>query len=163
MWYNMKQLLTLLRHIKTPRFAHLICVYPFVHNRHRPRFSWYLGKWPTLSNRIPLWGRRTARNRGALGTSSSASLDGRPRILVIALPCFIRESAISTRKSSRGLYFLRPSCFTCLRYGSVCFPVPMFPGTDVPRTYVPRCLCSPVPICSPVPMFPGFCTLIVDN
>ena len=31
----------------------------------------------------------------------------------------------------------------------------MFPGTDVPRTYVPRCLCSPVP------MFPGFCTLIV--
>ena len=42
----------------------------------------------------------------------------------------------------------------------LCFPVPMFPGTDVPRTYVPRCLCSPVP------MFPGtdvprFCTLIV--
>ena len=33
----------------------------------------------------------------------------------------------------------------------LCFPVPMFPGTDVPRTYVPRCLCSPVP------MFPGFC------
>ena len=31
----------------------------------------------------------------------------------------------------------------------------MFPGTDVPRTYVPRYLCSPVP------MFPGFCTLIV--
>ena len=31
----------------------------------------------------------------------------------------------------------------------LCFPVPMFPGTDVPRTYVPRCLCSPVP------MFPG--------
>ena len=31
----------------------------------------------------------------------------------------------------------------------------IFPGTDVPRTYVPRCLCSPVP------MFPGFCTLIV--
>ena len=42
----------------------------------------------------------------------------------------------------------------------LCFPVPMFPGTDVPRTYVPRCLCSPVS------MFPGtdvprFCTLIV--
>ena len=35
-------------------------------------------------------------------------------------------------------------------------PVPMFPGTDVPRTYVPRYLCSPVP------MFPGFFTLIVD-
>ena len=33
--------------------------------------------------------------------------------------------------------------------------VPMFPGTYVPRTYVPRYLCSPVP------MFPGFCTLIV--
>ena len=33
--------------------------------------------------------------------------------------------------------------------------VPMFPGTDVPRTYVPRYRCSPVP------MFPGFCTLIV--
>ena len=31
----------------------------------------------------------------------------------------------------------------------------MFPGTDVPRTYVPRYLCSPVP------MFPGFCTLTV--
>ena len=37
----------------------------------------------------------------------------------------------------------------------LCFPVPMFPGTDVPRTYVPRYRCSPVP------MFPGFCTLIV--
>ena len=37
----------------------------------------------------------------------------------------------------------------------LCFPVPMFPGTDVPRTYVPRYLCSPVP------MFPGFCTIIV--
>ena len=35
------------------------------------------------------------------------------------------------------------------------FLVPMFPGTYVPRTYVPRYLCSPVP------MFPGFCTLIV--
>ena len=33
--------------------------------------------------------------------------------------------------------------------------VPMFPGTDVPRTYVPRYLCSPVP------MFHGFCTLII--
>ena len=32
----------------------------------------------------------------------------------------------------------------------LCFPVPMFPGTDVPRYR-----------CSPVPMFPGFCTLIV--
>ena len=37
----------------------------------------------------------------------------------------------------------------------LCSPAPMFPGTDVPRTYVPRYLCSPVP------MFPGFCTLIV--
>ena len=46
----------------------------------------------------------------------------------------------------------------------------MFPGTDVPRSYVPRYRCSPVPmfpgtfvprylcspnLCSPVPMFPG--------
>ena len=40
----------------------------------------------------------------------------------------------------------------------------MFPGTDVPRSYVPRYRCSPVPmfpgtyvpryLCSPVPMFP---------
>ena len=37
------------------------------------------------------------------------------------------------------------------RTGSaLCSPVPMFPGTDVPRTYVPRYLCSPVP------MFAGF-------
>ena len=36
----------------------------------------------------------------------------------------------------------------------------MFPGTDVPRTYVPRCQ-VPQYLCSPVPMFPGFCTLIV--
>ena len=35
-----------------------------------------------------------------------------------------------------------------------CSPVPMFPGTDVPRTYVPRYLCSPVPM-FPEPMFPG--------
>ena len=32
----------------------------------------------------------------------------------------------------------------------LCSPVPMFPGTDVPRTCAPRCLCSRVPICSPV-------------
>ena len=47
---------------------------------------------------------------------------------------------------------------------ALCSPVPMFPGTDVPRTYVPRYRCSPVPIvpgtyvprnlCSSVPMFP---------
>ena len=47
----------------------------------------------------------------------------------------------------------------------LCSPVPMFPGTDVPRylcspvpmfpgTYVPRYRCSPN-LCSPVPMFPG--------
>ena len=42
----------------------------------------------------------------------------------------------------------------------LCSPVPMFPGTDVPRTYVPRYLCSRY-LCSPVPMFPGFCTSIV--
>ena len=61
---------------------------------------------------------------------------------------------------------------------NLCSPVPMFPGTDVPRylcspvpmfpgTYVLRYLCSPVPmfpgtyvprnLCSPVPMFPGTC------
>ena len=36
----------------------------------------------------------------------------------------------------------------------LCSPVPMLPGTYVPRTYVPRYLCSPN-LCSPVPMFPG--------
>ena len=36
----------------------------------------------------------------------------------------------------------------------LCSPVPMFPGTYVPRTYVPRYLCSPVPM-FPEPMFPG--------
>ena len=36
----------------------------------------------------------------------------------------------------------------------LCSPVPMFPVTDVPRTYVPRYLCSPVPM-FPEPMFPG--------
>ena len=35
-----------------------------------------------------------------------------------------------------------------------CSPVPMFPGTYVPRTYVPRYLRSPVPM-FPEPMFPG--------
>ena len=43
----------------------------------------------------------------------------------------------------------------------LCFPVPMFPGTDVPRTYVPRCLCSPVPMFPGTDVFLGFCTLIV--
>ena len=28
----------------------------------------------------------------------------------------------------------------------LCSPVPMFPGTYVPRTYVPQYLCSPVPM-----------------
>ena len=37
----------------------------------------------------------------------------------------------------------------------LCSPVPMFPEPMFPGTYVPRYLCSPVP------MFPGFCTLIV--
>ena len=47
---------------------------------------------------------------------------------------------------------------------ALCSPVPMFPGTDVPRSYVPRYRCSPVPmfpgtyvpryLCSPVPMVP---------
>ena len=37
-----------------------------------------------------------------------------------------------------------------------CSPVPMFTGTYVPRTYVPRYLCSPVL------MFPDVVTLIVD-
>ena len=49
------------------------------------------------------------------------------------------------------------------RGAALCSPVPMLPGTDVPRTYVPRYRCSPVPmfpgtyvsryLCSPVPMF----------
>ena len=37
----------------------------------------------------------------------------------------------------------------------LCSPVPMFPEPMFPGNYVPRYLCSPVP------MFPGFCTLIV--
>ena len=42
-------------------------------------------------------------------------------------------------------------CFIALftAGSALCSPVPMFPGTDVPRTYIPRYLCSPVP------MFPG--------
>ena len=36
----------------------------------------------------------------------------------------------------------------------LCSPVPMLPGTYVPRTYVPRYLCSPVPM-FPEPMFPS--------
>ena len=38
---------------------------------------------------------------------------------------------------------------------SLCSPVPMFPEPMFPGAYVPRYLCSSVP------MFPGFCTLIV--
>ena len=38
----------------------------------------------------------------------------------------------------------------------LCSPVPMFPEPMFTGTYVPRYLCSPVP------MFPDFCTLIVD-
>ena len=37
----------------------------------------------------------------------------------------------------------------------LCSPVPMFPESMFPGAYVPRYLCSPVP------MFPGFCTLIM--
>ena len=37
----------------------------------------------------------------------------------------------------------------------LCSPVPMFPEPMFPSAYVPRYLCFPVP------MFPGFCTLIV--
>ena len=36
---------------------------------------------------------------------------------------------------------------------ALCSPVPVFPGTYDPGTYVPRYLCSPVPM-FPVPMFP---------
>ena len=38
---------------------------------------------------------------------------------------------------------------------NVCSPVSMFSEPVFPGPYVPRHLCSPVP------MFPGFCTLIV--
>ena len=38
----------------------------------------------------------------------------------------------------------------------LCSPVPMFPEPMFPGTYVPRYRCSPVP------MFPDLCTLIVD-
>ena len=47
------------------------------------------------------------------------------------------------------------------RVAYLCFPVPMFPGTDVPRTYMFPGAYVPRYLCSPVPMFPGFCTLIV--
>ena len=52
------------------------------------------------------------------------------------------ESVISSPSVNRG--------------SALCSPVPMFPGTYVRRTYVPRYLCSPRPryLCSPVPMFP---------
>ena len=74
-------------------------------------------------------------------------------------------------KPVRQQYFLKNCCPTLLvgviilwnelpTGAYLCSPVPMFPGTDVPRTYVPRYLCSRY-LCSPVPMFPGFCTLIV--
>ena len=47
------------------------------------------------------------------------------------------------------------SCVLPAMTGSaLCSPVPMFPGTDVPRSYVPRYRCSPVPM-FPEPMFPG--------
>ena len=36
----------------------------------------------------------------------------------------------------------------------LCSPVPMFPEPMFPGIYVPRYLCSPN-LCSPVPMFPG--------
>ena len=37
---------------------------------------------------------------------------------------------------------------------ALCSPVPIFPGSYVPRSYIPRYLCSPV-LSSPVPIFPG--------
>ena len=42
---------------------------------------------------------------------------------------------------NRLAVFLKMSCefIGCVSQGSaLCSPVPMFPGTDVPRTYVPR-------------------------
>ena len=38
---------------------------------------------------------------------------------------------------------------------ALCSPAPIFPGSYVPRSYIPRYLCSPV-LSSPVPIFPGF-------
>ena len=37
---------------------------------------------------------------------------------------------------------------------ALCSPAPIFPGSYVPRSYIPRYLCSPV-LSSPVPIFPG--------
>ena len=84
--------------------------------------------------------RRWLRTRKPLAYRESCSLEGatgfiQSSIVVLALQyrCHITISHSTRHKT--GAY--------------LCFPVPMFPGTDVPRTYVPRCLCSPVP------MFPG--------
>ena len=61
-----------------------------------------------------------------------------------------RFNVISVTRGWMGVQFLGKKHYVTLEWGAyLCFPVPMFPGTDVPRTYVPRCLCSPVP------MFPG--------
>ena len=57
--------------------------------------------------------------------------------------CFSGNDWISKR---RGTWDLRERTYVP-RY--LCSPVPMFPGT-----YVPRYLCSPVPM-FPEPMFPG--------
>ena len=57
-------------------------------------------------------------------------------------------------------YPAREETSACEKGAYLCFPVPMFPGTDVPRTYDPGTY-VPQYLCSPVPMFPGFCTLIV--
>ena len=37
---------------------------------------------------------------------------------------------------------------------ALCSPAPIFPGSYVPRSYIPRYLCSPV-LSSPEPIFPG--------
>ena len=44
---------------------------------------------------------------------------------------------------------------SCMQLYAVFSMTPMFPEPMFPGAYVPRYLCSPVP------MFPGFCTIIV--
>ena len=56
----------------------------------------------------------------------------------------VQQTSVTRRRSLRGAY--------------LCFPVPMFPGTDVPRTYVPRCcMTRMLPGGVRFPEKPGWC------
>ena len=56
----------------------------------------------------------------------------------------VQQPSVTRRRSLGGAY--------------LCFPVPMFPGTDVPRTYVPRCcMTRMLPGGVRFPEKPGWC------